>query len=817
MSDLASFGYWVRRWRKARDMTQEQLAKQVVCAVVTVKKIEMDERRPSRQMAERLALCLGVPETQRAVFVQVAVGEKPAYVLYLPETPTIPATEQSRPNPLPIPMTRLIGRRIEIDAIKDCLQRDDVRLVTLTGTGGVGKTRLALQTAEEIRRDFKDEVIFIPLASVTQPQHILSVIAQNIGLRLTEKSLSQSLAIHFSQRHALMVLDNFEHLLAAAPFVSELLASTKFLKVLVTSRVQLHLYGERRFIVQPFDLPDANTTLKQLTQNDAVILFLDRAQAVQIDFRLTRDNASFIAQICSRLDGLPLALELAAARINVLSPQVLHEHLTHRLSILTDGPHDVPQRQQTLRDAISWSYDLLTRSEKTVFERLSVFRGGGTLESIESICADMESLEVIHDLSILVDQSLLQRYEIMGEPRFTMLETIREFAAERFADSDTIRRQHLVYYLTLVQRAEPELTGKDEALWLDRLDIELDNIRVALDWGLRKDTSIEMREAAALLVGTLWLFWYLRGHWQEGREWCKRALVCVPTRNKARAKVLTGTVVLFFAQDYYDEADRYVEEAIQLWHVLDDQRGLADTLQIAGFVKVARRDYATAKDRFTEGLRLYQELKDDHNVYALIEGMGIVAYYLGEYKTARTYLEKSLNWWRSKGMKDGLGSVLRWLGDLERISGSFGQAAIYYREALQFNHEMDLPLAVAVTLHRLGQVALHEKKIREAHNLFLDSLKLHQKEGSRLGIVECLAGLAGAAVSQGKLEPAAKLFGAAEGLLESINATLVPADRLDWERYENSLRTHLPQDILEHTWSMAKTTPLDNLIDEITR
>lgn len=815
MNDTASFGYWVRRWRKARDLTQEQLAKQVACAVVTIKKIEMDERRPSRQMAERLALCLDVPETQRAAFIQVAVGERPAYILYLPEKPTTASPESTKPSPIPIPLTRLIGRRAEVDAIKECLQRDDVRLVTLTGTGGVGKTRLSLQVAEELRGDFADGVFFIPLASVTQPQHILSVITQYVGLRVTEKSPSQNLAKHFAQSRALLVLDNFEHLLAAAPLISELLTSTQFLKVLVTSRVHLHLYGERRFIIQPFDLPETTATLDELTKNDAVTLLLDRAQAAQSDFRLTTDNASFIAQICSRLEGLPLALELAAARVNVLSPRALLEQLEHRLPILADGPRDVPQRQQTLRDAIAWSYDLLTQNEKMLFERLSVFRGGGTLESVESICEDMGSSEVIDALSMLVDQSLLQRYEINGEPRFTMLETIREFAAERLTDTDAIHERHLAYYLNLAQRAEPELTGKDEVIWLDRLDIELDNIRVALEWGLQEDASTEIHESAALLVGTLWLFWYLRGRWQEGREWCKRALACVSTRNKARAKVLTGTVVLLFAQDFYEEANRYTEEALQIWRGLDNQRGLADTLQIAGFVKVARREYAMARECFTKGLELYGELNDEYNVNALVEGMGIVAYYMGEYETARNYLEKSLDWYRAREMKDGLGSVLRWLGDLERVSGSYRQAALDYREALQFNNEVGLPLAVATTLHRLGQVASHDEEADEAQSLFLDSLKLHHQENSRQGIVECLAGLAGVAVLRRELVRAAEIFGAAEALLESIGNQLTPADRLDWERYEKRLRAQLPDNVFQSAWQRGKTTPVKQLLDEV--
>lgn len=815
MDDTASFGYWVRRWRKARDLTQEQLAKQVACAVVTIKKIEMDERRPSRQMAERLALCLDLPERQRTVFIQVAIGERPAYVLCLPEKPEPSVPQQNRPTHLPAPLTRLVGRQTEVTAIKECLRRSDVRLVTLTGVGGIGKTRLALQTAGEMQDVFMDGVFFIPLASVAQPEHIVSTIARLLGLRIGGPAHLQNLADHFSRRHTLLVLDNFEHLLAAAPIVSELLASTYFLKILITSRVHLHLYGERRFIVQPFELPGSEAALDELSQNDAVTLFTDRAQAVRPDFRLTTENASSIAQICSRLDGLPLALELAAAHIGILPPQTLLAHLENRLSILTDGPCDVPRRQQNLRDAIAWSYDLLSQGEKTLFERLSIFRGGGTLESVQSVCADMEPSALIPALSALVDQSLLQRQETNGETRFTMLETIRQFSAERLADPQSIHERHLAYYLNLAQRAEPELTRKDASVWLDHLDMELDNIRAALKWGFREETGNAMHDSAALLVGTLWLFWYLRGHWREGKEWCKHALIYAPAGTRVRAKALTGATTLSYAQDDYEEANQYAEEAIHLWHGLNDQHGLADILQIAGFVKLARREHAAAMKHFTEGLELYEALKDEPNLNAMLEGIGIVSYFREEYETARTYLEKSLAWYRSSQIKDGLGSVLRWLGDLERTSGSYPQAAIDYREAWQFNNEAGLPLAVAVTVHRLGLIALHNGQITEAQTLFLESLKVHQRESSRQGMVECLAGLAGVAVALGNLHMAVRLFGAAEGLLKSTYTMLTPADRLEWERYEKILHTQVPLDELESLRLEGKNIPLEVLIMEV--
>ena len=817
MADTASFGYWVRRWRKACDLTQKQLAEKVPCAVVTINKIEIDERRPSRHMAERLASCLNIPEAQRSNFIQVAIREKPVYTLYLPERPAATSPDSRVVSKVPAPLTRLIGRRLEVEAIKDCVRRADVRLVTLSGLGGVGKTRLATQVAQELISDFWDGVFFISLAPLTDPELLPIAIAKSIEAFQTQGgAVKEILTRHLANQTTLLVLDNFEHLLPAGLFVSELLKSTSALKILSTSRTPLHLYGERRFIIQPFDLPDQCDGFSELEQNDAVALFVERAQAAQYDFKLTPDNAAHIARICQRLDGLPLAIELAAARMNALSPQALLKNLETRLPLLTGGPRDVPLRQQTLTDTVAWSYELLSQTERTLLERLSVFRGGGTLEAIESICSEMESSITIKGLAALVDQSLVGRHNINNEPRYTMLETIREFAAMRLKSKGAgggIQRRHLAYYLELAQRAEPELTGKDELIWLDRLEIELDNLRAALDFGLREDASPEIKESAAMLAGTLWYFWYSRGLSQEGGEWCRRALAFTAVENEARAKVLAGTGSLLWAQDYNEEAHSYLDEAISLFRRYNDLSKLAETLHISGHVEHGRQDYVIAKERFAESLALYQKLEDEANYFTLIKDMGLMAYIQGEYEMAKSYYEESLEWFRSNGMKDGIGSAMRWLGDLERVSGSYEQAASDYREALQYNSEVDLPLAVAATLSRLGQIALHEEEVDEAQSLFLDALKMNHEGGNRYGLVECLVGLAGVAVLKKEPEQAAKLFGAAQALLNSINIPLFPTERMDWERDEKRMRAQFPSDKLESALEQGKMAPLEQVLD----
>jgi len=820
MDWTASLGYWVRRWRKACDLTQKQLAEQVGCAVITIKKIETDQRRPSRQMAERLALYLTLSEAQRAKFIQVALGERPAYTLYLPEKPGATQRKSRGASKIPAQHTRLIGRRAEVEAIKDCIRRADVRLVTISGLGGVGKTCLAVQVAQELEPDFRDGVFFISLGPLNNPDLVVNAIAQTLEVHKSSgKSLQEDLTAHLADQDVLLVLDNFEHLTPAGYLVSELLSGTATLKILSTSRTPLHLSGEHNFVVQPFELPDPDESVSELERNDAVALFVERAQAAQPDFNLTPDNASGIAGVCQRLDGLPLAIELAAARVKVLSPRELLNGLESRLSLLTDGPRNAPVRQQTLSNTIAWSYELLAPAEKSLFTRLSIFRGGGTLEAIEAVCSVMRPSVLVEVLSVLVDHSLVGRREINIESRFSMLETVREYAAERLereGGTDGVRQAHLFYYLDLARRAEPELTGEHESLWLDCLEIELDNINAALDWGLRETASPEVREAAALMAGTLWYFWFSRSLLDEGSEWCRRALACTPGKNRVRAKALMGMGGMTyrqFKQEYTEESRRYLEEAILLFRKYNDLPGLAEATHFLAHVELILCNYETAKKLFTDSLHLYQELNDDPNGYTTITDIGQVALFQGDYEIARFYFEKSLAWYRSQPLMVDLGRVLMHLGDLECISGSYRQAMLNYREALQVSSEVGMPLEIAGVVCKFGQVALHEEKASEARSIFLDNLEMQREIHNRYGMGNCLAGLAGVAVLGKEHERAAKLFGAAEALHESSGVLLPPDSASTWERDEKRLRAQLPHDLLESAWEEGKTSPLEQVLD----
>lgn len=809
----ASFGYWVRRRRKALDLTQEALAQRVGCAVVTIKKIEADERRPSRQIAERLAVVLAIPAEEHDLFLRCARGQ--ATPLRLPivaapiERPSGPPTHN-----LPAPVTALIGREQEVAYIAALLREPSVRLVTLTGPGGVGKTRLALEVAQELLSAFGDGALFVDLASVGNPEQVAATIAEAVGLKdKAGQPASAALQDALRPKRLLLLLDNFEHVLEAAPIAAKLLAAAPGLTILATSRAPLHLSGEYERAVPP------------LAASAATALFAERARAVDPGFALTATTLPVVEAICRRLDELPLAIELAAPHCKLWTVGALLQHLERRLPLLMGGPRDRPARQQTLRQTLDWSYDLLDEAERRLFACLSVFMGSWTAEAAAHITSDAESCGTTAEsqqrpstsdtlaitlgwLGSLADKSLIQKTLQGGEPRFSMLETVREYAQERLTagtEADQARQRHMDYFVELVETIEDQVYRglADEAVFLRRLADEHDNIRAALAWAFAGHHP----EHGARLAAAMKMFWYIHGHLHEGRRWLEQALRLVRVPGETRAAVLIGAGVLTWQQGDYVLARTYIEESLGVWRRpgLEHSRELAFALHILGHVRFDQRDYAAARPLFAESLAINHARGESIETMALIGDLGLVACHLGDYAEARTHFEQGLARARARGSRDGVAVHLVRLGDLARLEGDNERATPMYEESLALCREIGDVLDIASSLHKLGQVARRRGDYERARDLLAESLSLQQAQGNQQGIIECMAGLAGMAVNLRQPEIAARLFGTAEALLHTLGAPLAPADQREWDRDVAELKAFLIPDILTTAWAAGRT------------
>ena len=507
-------------------------------------------------------------------------------------------TLESRPNNLPLQPTPLVGREREVEEVAERIRSEEVRLLTLTGPAGTGKTRLALQAGGDLLEEFEDGVFFVALAAITDPELVPSTIAGPLGVKESAaQPLTETLKSFLQEKHLVLVLDNFEQVLEGARVVGELVSACPKLKVLVTSRTPLRLYGEQEYPVPPLALPDPKVLppVKVLTQYEAVRLFVERAKAVKADFSVSNENAPALAEICARLDGLPLAIELAAARVRMLPPQKMLERLGDRLRLLKGGARDLPTRQQTLRGAIDWSYELLEEYEKTLFGRLSVFAGGRTLEAIETVCDPEGDLDALEGIESLLEKSLLRQEEGPGgEPRYVMLEIVHEYAREKLEESgeaEEARRRHAEFFLGLAEETETEMRGPEQATWLDRLEAEHDNLRGALSWALERGGP----ELGLHLAVAFWWFWEARGYFDEGRRWLEQALAKGSRASSARAKALDGVGWLAFNLGDIDRAVAAAEEGLKLRAQVElEASAAASLLRILGIAAEIRGDYERA-------------------------------------------------------------------------------------------------------------------------------------------------------------------------------------------------------------------------------
>ena len=696
---------------------------------------------------------------------------------------------------LPVQPTAFIGRTTHIAALKKMLLDPAVRLVTLLGPGGAGKTRLSLQVAQEVLDHFPQGIFFVPLADDTEANQFISRVAQQLEVRAGGRPLLENVKDYLRDKQLLLVLDNFEQLMSAVSIVGELLAAAPQLKILTSSRVALKLHAEQEYPVPPLKLPtDGEATVEDLAKNEAVILFVDRARASRPNFVLTRENASAVAEICRRLDGLPLALELAAARVKLLSPQAILTRLDDRLKLLTGGARDLPSRHQALRNTLEWSYSLLNEEEKILYARLSIFVGGFTLEAAEAVCNPDHRFDILEGLTSLVNNSLLRQEEAEGEPRFSMLETIRAYALERLEERgqlETLREQHAFYFGNLiVDHIGLQLYSEDALHWLNWLERENDNVRATLRWSLSSPERIEL---AAGLVFSLQWFWYRRGYFMEGRMWAEQVLdsPALPTMSVKRAIALQSAGVLALWEGDQDTALSRLQESLAIEQRLEDDQWMGPVMLTTAVALInvgrdtdARPLLIQAKAIFKEQWRTY------FLPFALIH-LGNAELGLGNPEQANAYHKEAETIARSLGENWIISFALNNLGEVARTQGRYELARKYYEECEILLRDTGDLGDLARFAHSLGYVAQHEKDYQRAETQFRKSLAMFRRLGNRRGMAECMAGLAGLKARQGQVEWGAIMLSAAASLLQKAGGAWWPADRVEVEANEEFLRSAL--------------------------
>ncbi|MGA8036036.1 MAG: protein kinase [Candidatus Acidiferrales bacterium] len=739
-----------------------------------------------------------------------------------------PSTVVDRqPSNIPTQRTQFVGHEKEVAAAAEVLTRPDVRLVTVTGPGGIGKTRLAVEVARGLAEQFPGGIHFVPLSPITNPELISSAIVQALKIRegggqapldLLKKTFQDSLTDSM-----LLVLDNFEHLMQAAPTVAELLAMGPNLKILVTSRAALEVYGEHEFPVPPLGVPDLRSTpsLDALSKFPAVTLFVQRARAAKPDFVLDQQNASAVAEICARLDGLPLAIELAAARVKVLSPAAMRTRLASRLQLLTGGARDLPQRQQTLRDAIDWSYDLLTPAEQRLFRRLSVFAGGCTLESVEAVCDAKQDLDLdlLDGMASLVNKSLVQQQEQgSDDTRFVMLETIREYAREKLqasAEADVTRRAHAAYCLVLAEEDVAEQNAGDGPGWLERFAAEHDNFRAALEWLIETGNA----EWGLRLGAGLFRFWESRDYLAEGRDWLGKLLAlpgaAAPTKPRLRALFAAG--VLATEQGDYRAADTQLGESLGVAHQLHDKQGVAVALNALAVVARDQGSLPVADSLFEESLVLWRELGDQRAVARGLSNLASIAKLTGDYPRVRSLHAECLAIFRELGDRTGVAWSLNYQGDAARFQGDFELAEDLCQQALEIFQDAGDRWGVAATLADLGTLAREQNELAAARSRYVESLNAFGELAHKRGVARLLECFACTSVAQSQPERALRQAGAAAALRKAMGAPLTPQEQAKLEANLRPARTTLGDAAGTKAWLQGWAAPIEKIVEEALR
>lgn len=762
-----SFGRWLEKRRKALDLTREELAQKVGCSVSALRKVESNERHPSKQLAELLAFALEILEDERPVFLRAARGERLLDRLRAPvPLPDLDPFQSSKTlsSSIPVPLTQLIGRETDLAALSQMLNDPQCRLITLVGPGGSGKTRLAIEIVRVLDNVFKFGAIFVPLAGINSIGSMFPAIANAMGFEFDVSiELKKQLFNHLRQKQIILVLDNLEHLLDGIGILGEMVEYAPQLKVLSTSREQLNLHGEWVFEVKGLRVP-ASEKVEKLADYSAVALFLECARRTRNDFKLKAENQFSIIRICQLVEGMPLAIELAASWVRSLSCQEIAEEIERGLAILAAPIRGLPERHQSMQAVFDHSWKLLSKEERNVLMRLSIFRGGFTREMAEQVTGTDLGL-----LSALVAKSLVRR---SLERRYSLHELVQQYAFAQLSSLNKVektRSAHLKAYIQLAERIEPELTHGEQYRWLEYLETEHDNFRAALSWSFDSEDATSSLE----LTGALWRFWFMRSYFVEGSQWLERALQIIgngatPT---LRAKALTGAGLLAYYQNDFDQAKSKLEECLALQSYLSEH-DIAYAQMTIGFVVHDQLDFERASLLYREALQRFRRLNDSYGIIRSLNSQGVLSFDMGDLNTAASLFHECLVLAREHQDKGNIALATTNLGWTAAIRGN-GMAI----------------------------------------NLCQEAMLLYRELGNKLGIAFCLEGIGAGYAHTGQCERAVQLIGAANVLRKAIAAPSGGTHARCLETMIQRARNSLPEEIFASAWAEGEAMSLEQAIE----